>query len=222
MSNERADIRSIEDIDRFRVSLVSFVEGGRAALMEAESDLDRTLVWLERDRVTHWKRQIRLRQELVARARSEVHRKQQQAAVTKGRVGDADERRRLRKAEERLAEAERRLGLTKRWMVQLERDKTRFKGAVSAFSSLVDHELPHAIGLLHRMSENLEAYLSMPPPELHRLLADDGRGGGPTGGSAPRAPLPASPRSPSTGADRAESAELDDEDSKNEETTPWE
>ncbi len=196
MSNERADIRSIEDIDRFRVSLVSFVEGGRAALMEAESDLDRTLVWLERDRMPHWKRQIRLRQEQVARARSEVHRKQHQTAVTGGRVGDADERRRLRRAEERLGEAERRLGLTRRWMVQLERDKTRFKGAVSAFSSLVDHELPHAIGLLHRMSENLEAYLAMPAPDLHRLLATEDRAGRSEGGGVPTPPPPVSSEAP--------------------------
>ena len=220
MSNERADIRSIEDIDRFRVSLVSFVEGGRAALLEAESDLDRTLIWLERDRMPHWKRQIRLRQEQVVRARSEVHRKQHQTAVSGGRVGDADERRRLRRAEERLAEAERRLGLTRRWMIQLERDKTLFKGAVSAFSSLVDHELPHAVGLLHRMSENLEAYLSMPAPDLNRLLAADDRNERGANSASPSPPVPskASPSEP----DEREATDADDPTSGDPEEPTWE
>ncbi|NCF40409.1 MAG: hypothetical protein GWP75_09860, partial [Planctomycetia bacterium] len=57
MSSESADVRSIDAIDRFRVALVEFVDAGRISVSEADSDLDRNVIWLERDRVPHWTRQ---------------------------------------------------------------------------------------------------------------------------------------------------------------------
>lgn len=46
-----------------------------------------------------------------------------------------------------------------------------YRAAVSAFAGVVEVDLPHAIGLLHRMSENLEAYVGMAPPDLARALS---------------------------------------------------
>lgn len=173
MSNERADIRSVDVIDAFRTTLVGFVDSGRAALMEAESDLEKTILWLERDRVPHWNRLIRRQQELLTRAKSELYRKQMQSSAKEARVGDSDERMNLQRAERHLQEARGRLDATKSWIRRLERERTLYKAAVSPFATSVDHELPHAIALLRKMSEDLEAYTSMPAPDLARLLAVD-------------------------------------------------
>lgn len=170
MSNERADVRSIEVIDAFRTVLVGFIDAGRGALMEAESDLERTILWLDRDRVGHWTRQIRRRQELVVRAKSELYRKQTQSSAKGGRAGDSDERHNLQRAERHLEEAHHRLKTTKTWIRRLDRERSLYKAAVSPFATAVDHDLPHAVAMLHKMSENLEAYTSMPAPELARLL----------------------------------------------------
>ena len=113
MSNERADVRSIEVIDAFRTVLVGFIDAGRGALMEAESDLERTILWLDRDRVGHWTRQIRRRQELVVRAKSELYRKQTQSSAKGGRAGDSDERHNLQQTRSRSCCSRRqRLGTT--------------------------------------------------------------------------------------------------------------
>lgn len=173
MSNERADIRSIDVIDAFRTTLVGFVDAGRAALMEAESDLEKTILWLERERVPHWNRRIRRQQELLTRAKSELYRKQMQSSAKEGRVGDSDERMNLQRAERHLQEARGKLEATKAWIRRLGRERTLYKAAVSPFATSVDHELPHAIALLRKMSEDLEAYTSMPAPDLARLLAMD-------------------------------------------------
>ena len=170
MSNERADVRSIEVIDAFRATLAGFVDAGRAALLEAESDLEKTILWLDRDRVGHWNRQIRKRQELLTRAKSELYRKQMQSSAKEGRAGDSDERKNLQRAERHLEEARRRLEATKSWIRRLDRERTLYKAAVSPLATALDHDLPHAIGLLRKMSENLEAYTSMPAPELARIL----------------------------------------------------
>jgi hypothetical protein len=171
MSQERADVRSIEVIDRFRVTLAEFVDAGRNALIEAESDLDRTIMWLDRDRVPHWTRQIRRREELVTRAKSELYRKQTQLSAKDGRPSVVEEQQNLRRAVAKLEEARRRLEATRTWIRRLERERTMYRAAVSAFAGVVEVDLPHAIGLLHRMSENLEAYVGMPPPDLARALS---------------------------------------------------
>jgi len=178
MSQERADVRSIEVIDRFRATLAEFVDAGRSALVEAESDLDRTILWLDRDRAPHWIRQIRRREELVTRAKSELYRKQTQASAKDGRPSVVEEQQNLRRAVAKLDEAKRRLEATRSWIRRLERERTMYRAAVSAFAGVVEVDLPHAIGLLRRMSENLEAYVGMAPPDLARALAppDDDSG----------------------------------------------
>jgi hypothetical protein len=170
MSQERADVRSIDVIDRFRVNVAEFVDAGRNALVEAESDLDRTIMWLDRDRIPHWTRQIRRREELVTRAKSELYRKQTQLSAKDGRPSVVEEQQNLRRAISRLEDAKRRLEATRSWIRRLERERTMYRAAVSAFAGVVEVDLPHAIGLLHRMSENLEAYVGMPPPDLARAL----------------------------------------------------
>ena len=105
MSTERADIRSIVVIDSFRSTLDGFVDSGRAALMQAESDLEKTNMSHERQRVSHWNRQIRRPQALLTRAKSELYRKQMQSSAKEGRVGDSDERMNLQRAERNLQDA---------------------------------------------------------------------------------------------------------------------
>lgn len=199
MSQEQADVRSIEVIDRFRVTLTEFVDAGRNAIIEAESDLDRTIMWLERDRQPHWIRQIRRREELVTRARSELYRKQTQMSAKDGRPSVVEEQQNLRRAQASLEEAKRRLEATRSWVRRLERERTMFRAAVSAFAGVVEADLPHAIGLLRRMSENLEAYVGMAPPDLLRSLlppedsATSMRRAGTTSAAAPEATPEATP-----------------------------
>ena len=173
MSSESADVRSIDAIDRFRVALVEFVSAGRISVSEADSDVDRDLLWLERDRVPHWTRQIRKRQELVTRAKSDLYRKQTQSSAKDGRSSVVDEKVALQRALRRLEEAHAKLIATKTWIRRLQQERINFKSAMSGFSMAVDHDLPHAIGLLKRMTENLESYLALAPPDLQKLITPD-------------------------------------------------
>ena len=81
-----------------------------------------------------------------------------------------DEKKALQRAERRLEDARLKLKATKKWIRLLEREQALYKGNVSGFASAVERDLPHAVGLLKKMSENLEQYVSMAPPDLSRLL----------------------------------------------------
>ncbi len=173
MSNERADVRSIDAIDRFRVSVVEFIDAGRVSITEADSDLDRNIIWLEREQAPHWTRQIRKRQELVTRAKSDLYRKQMQSGAKDGRASVVDEKVALQRAMRRLEEAETKLKATRKWARRLEQQRITFKASMSGFSVTVDHDLPHAVGLLKKITENLESYLDLSPPDLRRLIAPE-------------------------------------------------
>ena len=173
MSSEKADVRSIDAIERFRIKLIDFIDAGRMSLTEAESDIEKNIGWLQRDRIPHWTRQIRKRQELLTRAKGDLYRKQMQSTSKDGRASVVDEKRALRRAEERLDEAQRRMQLSKRWIRTLERELALYKGNVSGFSAAVERDLPNAASLLKKMTENLEKYLALSPPDLSRLLAPE-------------------------------------------------
>ena len=170
MSPERADVRSIDAIAHFRADLIEFIDAGRSILGEAESDIEKTIIWLERERVNHWTFQLRKRNELVSRAKSELFRKQTQSSAKDSRPSVVDEKRALRRAEMRLEEAQKRMQATKRWIRALQRELALYKGNVSSFSAAIDRELPHASALLKKMTENLEKYLALSTPDLSRLL----------------------------------------------------
>ncbi len=170
MSPERADVRSIDAIDRFRANLIGFIDAGKMALNEAETDIEKTIGWLQRERVSHWTRQLRKRQELVSRAKSELYRKQTQASAKDSRPSVIDEKRALRRAQERYEEAQKRMAATKRRVRYLERELALYKGNVSSFSGAVERDLPHAAALLKKMTEDLEKYLALSPPDLKQLL----------------------------------------------------
>ena len=173
MSSQGADVRSIDAIDRFRVSVVEFIDAGRVSITEADSDLDRNIIWLEREQVPYWTRQIRKRQEMVTRAKSDLYRKQMQSGANDGRASVVDEKVALQRAVRRLDEAQSKLQVTRKWTRKLQQQRITFKAAMSGFSVTVDHDLPHAVGLLKKITENLESYLNLSPPDLHRLIAPD-------------------------------------------------
>ena len=174
MSSESADVRSIDAIDRFRVSVVEFIDAGRVSITEADSDLDRNIIWLKREQTTHWIRQIRKRQELVTRAKSKLYRKQMQTGTSGGQASVVDEKIALKRALLRLEEAQSKLRATRKWIRRLDQERHTFKAAMSSFSAAVDYDLPHAVGLLKKITENLESYLNLSPPDLHRLISPDG------------------------------------------------
>jgi len=77
-----ANITDVGALDEFRRALIRFREELNAALAEADSEVKSTFVWLERDRMLHWRRAVpRLDEELTS-AKSALFRKESQTMGT--------------------------------------------------------------------------------------------------------------------------------------------
>src|SRR5215212_8914118 len=63
-----AKVESLDALKTFRLALVKFADGINVAIGDAESEMQRTLTWLEVEQNTYWQGQIRKRQEALAKA----------------------------------------------------------------------------------------------------------------------------------------------------------
>jgi small-conductance mechanosensitive channel len=129
-----------------------------------------TFVWLERDRMLHWRRMVpRLDEELTG-AKGALYRKEMQTMGTGKRPSVIDEKKAVERAKRRAEDARDRLEKTRRWLATLDRDVSLFKGAMSPIATMIDRDLPDAILRLRNMALALEAYLATPTVTLGEQL----------------------------------------------------
>ncbi|MCA9291346.1 MAG: hypothetical protein KDA25_09460 [Phycisphaerales bacterium] len=159
----------------FKVRLIEFAELGRSAISEADSEVLRVQNWLQHEQRLYWERAIRKRKEKVASAQADLFRAQ--LAATDERPDCTDEKRALRKAQERLDEAEGKLRSVKKWTALLDREGMLYKAQVQSLSTFLDGDIPRAAVRLERMIETLEEYVAMAPPTTDPDLAGSGASG---------------------------------------------
>jgi len=155
---DRARVHSIDALRTFRPHLVKFVEECSVAVSSADADAGRALLWLKTDRVPYWKREIRVRNDELNRAKGELIAKESLKGIDNDARSTLDEKKKIDKAKRRIAEAEEKLKNCKRWLRQLERETQKYHGGVQPLKRAIDADLPHAISELDRMAKALEAY----------------------------------------------------------------
>ncbi|MEM7227989.1 MAG: hypothetical protein AAF432_04155 [Planctomycetota bacterium] len=155
----------------FRTALIAFQDVVKTTLSGATSDVQRAIGWLEHEQVAYWERERRKWTELVARAKSDLYRKQ--VSSTDGRASDADERRNLAKAQERIHQVEAKIERTRQWGRQLEREYMMFRGQCGALLTAAESEMPKAVHRLDSLVEALERYLATIMPNTSSAPRDD-------------------------------------------------
>jgi len=159
--SEGARIDSIDTLKHFRIALIKFAESANTALMDAESDMQQTLNWLENEQLSHWQTQIRKRHDIVERCKEAVRMKKL-FKDSSGRTPSAvEEEKALRVAITRFEEAEQKLAATKKYSRVLQREIQTYKGSVQRFATSLTAEIPVAAAMLDKMLASLEQYVSL-------------------------------------------------------------
>lgn len=174
MEPTQANVLSIDVLQRFRVALIRCQEDLSLALAEADSEVDRAVAWVERDRILHWRQRVQRLSEEVNDARSALFRKQTVTSSKDSKPSVVDEKKALERAKAMLEDAERRGQRSRSWASALPRDQSLYKGGVAALATIVDRDLPAAIQALERMSIALERYGRSEVPDLEKLLDQPG------------------------------------------------
>jgi hypothetical protein len=156
-----ARVESVDALKAFRVALLKFAESANVALSGAESDIQRTLTWLETEQMTFWQGQIRKRHELCERAKEALRMKKLYKDSSGRSPSAVEEEKAVRLAQQRLAEAEQKLGNVKRYRLRLPKEIDLYKGSVQRLATDVQVDLPTAVSQLDQMCQSLEAYIAL-------------------------------------------------------------
>ncbi|MBC8106029.1 MAG: hypothetical protein H7Z14_05525 [Anaerolineae bacterium] len=159
-----AKVESIDLLKALRRTLFKFAEAANVALSDAESDLNRTLMWIQTEQLQHWTSQIRKRAELVSRCEEAVRQKKIFVDSAGRRSSAIDEIKALERAKKALAVAHEKLANCKSWARKLEKEIQNYRGIVQRLATTVQSDLPVAAAKLQNGIIQLEAYVAMGVP----------------------------------------------------------
>ncbi len=156
--SQSAQVHSIDVLGRLHAVLARFGVDAQTALGEATLAVLRAYQALE-ERLKFWQREVQRRHEEMAQARAALSHAR---AMHDGQhVGSIEQEIALRKARERLREAEDKVLVVRRWQRELPELVKDFEGPARALSGLLEGDLRQALVLLQNKIGALEGYLSI-------------------------------------------------------------
>ena len=157
-----ARIDCIDALKELRTFLCNIGKKISVALDDADFDVARTLHWLKDDRYPYWKKEVRLRQEALVKAKLELKRKQ----FFEKAPGHyfADEKKAVAVAQRRFDEAEDKLKKVRGWIPVLEKESYACRGALQGLSNFVQIELANRRTQIDEMICALESYVDLSAP----------------------------------------------------------
>ncbi len=156
-----AKVESLDAFKTFRAALIKFAESGNVALTSADSDIDRTLTWLERDQTTFWNGQLRKRHENVVRCEDAVRQKRLFKGSDGREQSAVDEMKALSTAKRLREEAEQKCIAVKKAIQILRKEAQLYKGRVQKLATTLQSDIPNAVRQLDGMAAQIEHYLSI-------------------------------------------------------------
>ncbi len=155
--SEQARIHDTEALRRFRPALIRFAEDATAALLSEGAGAAKVLETLRHDRLSHWKREIRVRSEQAVRANTKLI---QQTAGEDARPS-VDARKAYEAAKRGVQEAEDKHAATQRHIRTLEKEIENYRTAVQAMATVARARIPAAIAALDNTIAALDAYTAV-------------------------------------------------------------
>ncbi|MBI2826097.1 MAG: hypothetical protein HYX69_15540 [Planctomycetia bacterium] len=163
--NGSAHVKSIDALTRFRAALCVFGDEAGQALSSIRVELDRFQDWLKHDQLAHWQHEIRVREDKLAEAKTDLHRCLA-ATIDPNRTPSCyQEKKVLERAKHRLEEAREKLAAVRRWIPIVERAVFEYRMKAEPLDNMLAVDLARGLAQLDRSSEQLWAYVNLAVPE---------------------------------------------------------
>jgi hypothetical protein len=161
--SKSANVLSVQTLKDFKLAMITFAEDARNSLSGCDMELRRVRDWLERDQLGYWQSQIKKRQEDLMQARADLHKRKisQQGSDA---VSDAEQKEALRDATRRLRVAEEKLAQIKRLIPYLHNAIDEFHSHSQPLGDHLAGGFEKSLFTLEKMVGALEAYLALAAP----------------------------------------------------------
>lgn len=167
--DQSARVTSIDALRRFKSALMEFCEAAQLALGEGNIEVQRIHSWLQNDRLTYWKQQLKLRNNRLTDAKAELMRAQ--IASQDGRGSASLESKNVIKWKRLVEEAEEKIQAVKKWTRNLDREVSLFKARCQPLARTVSGEMDKAFVKIDRATDALEKYTKLAPPSSTRVTS---------------------------------------------------
>ena len=151
---DRAHVSSSEAIEFFRSSLVTYLIKMRPLLEDACDEAFRTRDWLENDRRIHWENELRRRTRTWDEAKAALF----SAKMSNLRDARATEQLAVERAKRAVAQAEEKLKVIKRWIMEFEQRSQVLVKDLEHVRSLLANEMPKAVAHLVQIVRRIDEY----------------------------------------------------------------
>ncbi len=157
---QQANVTSIEAIKAFRPALIGFDEAVDDAVTTLGLEVRRAVEWLEHDRAVYWPKELRRREEKLSQAKSNLH------ICLASRIGDHepacfDQKKDLRKAEELVQIARRKVEAVKQWCRIIQHEVEEFEGKICQLPSYMETDFKRTVAVLDKIIHELEQYANL-------------------------------------------------------------
>ena len=159
-----ARVDDISALSAMKVALVKFADSAQQSISDAESDVRRTLHWLDLEQTPYWNGQIRKRGELVSRCKEALRQKQLFKDSTGGQSSAVDELKALARAEAMLKDAHEKLAATRAHLRKMQRLEMDFRGQMQKLSSTLQLDVVNGIARLTALTATLGDYAQSDAP----------------------------------------------------------
>ena len=171
-----ARVESVDALREFKVALIKFAESARSALTDAESELQRSLNWVQNEQRTYWQGQTQKRYQAMLQAREAMRQKLLFRSGLQSKDAAAEERQALNVAQRAYEEARAKADATRAWGTKLAQEAIVYRGLAQRLANQTDIRLPQAASVLEQAIQSLETYLALESPEIARSAAAPGSG----------------------------------------------
>lgn len=168
MSAANVQVDAIRD---FRTALIKYLEVANVALADGESEVMRTLHWLELEQLPFWQQRIRKYEEEVGRWKEAIRQKTLYKDSTGGKSSAVDEKKKLQQAEARLADAHHRFLATKQYVKRVQKQHDEFRGQVQKLGMTLGGEGKDTVAKLTHLERILGEYLKSEAPTESKSMA---------------------------------------------------
>ncbi len=149
-----ARVRSLDDLEAFRSSLIVYATKARRGVEQADEELKRMRNWLSNDQRQHWTEQLRKR----TRQLDQVNAEMMTAKFSTLRENVNAEKQAQRRAKAAVEEAQHKLENIKRWTREFDRLSDPIARKLESLRHFLEQVLPEGVHQIARLHRTLEAY----------------------------------------------------------------
>jgi hypothetical protein len=162
---DQAHVTSLEALEKFRATLLTYISKARPALEEVSGDILRTRMWLENDQRTHWEGQLRRRAKELEMAQSALS----TARFSNLRDATTSEVMAVKKAKRGMEEGEAKVKSLKLWNRDYDNRVQPMSKEIDKMHSILANDMVQAAAYLARVIDTLAKYADVSPRSVSAL-----------------------------------------------------